>query len=269
MTKKVIILALLANVYTYATPISDQDLDGVPDSMDRCPNTPFLNEVNLHGCTTTILILPDETESDSMTLTLGYGFSTNEDLSKREEQDTAKIQLSYYHNNWSYSLRTGHYAHNEGSGILDTSFKIKKRVELAKNLKLGLGVGIRLPSYDFVGNKTDYTLYSSLRYYPSSSYSIFSGYNHTFIKDEKIVTPLQDTNNFYIGAGEFFTPNFYANISYSYFESKFTNRHASKSLGSTIYYKINKKWFTTLSYRREFDDDLHDSLMLKVGYKLW
>ena len=269
ISKEIVILILLLHTFAYAKTISDQDFDGVPDSIDECPNTPFLNEVNAQGCTTTILTLPNETESDSLTLILGYGFSTNEDLIGREKQNTAKIQINYYHNNWSYSLRSGHYKYNGGNGILDTSFKIKKRIKLTNKLKLGLGIGIKLPTYDFNGNKTDYTLYSSLSYYPTSSLSVFTGFSHTFIQDKKIITPLQDTNNFYIGIGKFFNNHFYINASYTYTKSKFTNEHAAQSVGTTFYYKINKKWFTTLSYSREIDEDLHDSLNFKIGYKIW
>jgi len=268
MTKQILALALL-HVSMHAASINDQDFDGVPDSLDKCPNTPFLNEVNAQGCTTVVLRLPEETESDSLTLTLGYGSSTNEDLVGRERQDTAKLQVSYYHNNWSYSIRTGHYSHSEGNGLLDTSFKIKKRIKLNDDLKLGLGVGVKLPTYDFEGNKADYTLYSSLSYYPTSSLSLFTGASHTFIKDKQIFTPLQDTNSLYFGVGYFFTNDFYANLSYSYSESKFTDEHSARAVGSTLYYKINKKWFATFSYSREFDDDLHDSLNFKIGYKLW
>ena len=268
--KNILALGVLLHTLSYAEPIKDQDFDGVPNSIDQCPNTPFLNEVNAQGCTTKILTLPNETEKDSLTLTLGYGFSTNEDLIGRETQETGKIQLGYYHNNWSYSLRTGYYTHNEDSGLLDTTFKIKKRIILTSSLKLGLGLGIKLPTYDFTGNQTDYTLYSSLNYYPTSSLSLFTGLSHTFVKDEKIITPLQDTNNFYIGAGYFFTDDFYANLSYGYSQSKFTTEHAAKSISSTLYYKINKKWFSTLSYSREIDDeDLHDTLSFKMGYKIW
>ncbi len=269
MTKKLLALGLLASTLSYAQGINDEDFDGVPDSLDQCPHTPFLNQVNAQGCTTTILTLPNETEYDSMTLTLGYGFSTNEDLVGRKQQDTGTVQLSYYHNNWSYSLRSGYYSHNTNSGILDTTFKIRKRIKLTKKLKLGLGMGIKFPTYDFTGNKTDYTLYSSLSYYPTHSLSVFTGLSHTFVQDEKVITPLRDTNNFYIGAGYFFTNKFYANLTFGLSESKFTNEHVTRSLGSTLYYKINKDWFATLSYNREIDEDLHDSLNFKIGYKFW
>ncbi len=258
------------NTYIYAETIKDQDLDGVPDTIDQCPDTPFFNEVNAYGCTTTILTLPEETESDSLIATLGYGLSNNEDLIDRKQQDTGKFQLSYYHDDWSYSLRTGYFKNSQESGMLDTTLKIKKKFKLTPSLKFGLGLGIKLPTYDFKGNETDYIFYSSLNYYPTSSLSLFTGINYTLINDDETDTPLQNTNSFYIGLGYFFTNNFYANFSYNYLKSKFTTEHASNTLSSTLYYKIDEKWFTTLSYSREIaDDDLHDALNFKIGYKIW
>jgi len=268
--KQITTLVLLLNTCTYAASFNDQDFDGVPDSIDQCPDTPFLNEVNAQGCTTAILRLPEETESNNLILTLGYGFSTNEELIDRKRQKTGKVQLSYYHNDWSYSLRTGYYTNNKDHGLLDTTLKIKKRFKLTSALKLGFGFGVKLPTYDFTGNRTDYTIYSSLSYYPTSSLSLFSGLSHTFVKDEKIITPLQDTNSFYIGTGYFFTDSFYTSLSYSYSQSKFSTEDSAKSVSGTLYYKINKKWFTTLSYSREIvDEDLHDSFNFKIGYKIW
>lgn len=269
MTRKLLALLLLVHTATYAETMADQDFDGVPDSTDECPNTPFLNQVNAKGCTTTILRLPEETESESLTLALGHGFSINADLPGRERQNTSKIQLSYYYNDWSYSIRTGYYTHNEDSGILDTSIKIKKRIRLSDDLKLGLGAGVKLPTYDFAGNNTDFTLYSSLSYYPTSSLSVFTGFSHTFVYDDQIITPLQDTNSFYVGLGYFFQNDLYANISYAQTDSKFTDESAAQSIGTTLYYKINKKWFATVSYSHQLDDTLRNALNLKIGYKIW
>ncbi len=268
MTKLWMVL-ITASSISFAQGISDEDFDGVPDAMDQCPHTPFLNEVDAYGCTTTILTLPNEAEYDSMTLTLGYGFSINEDLVGRERQDTGTIQLSYYKNHWSYSLKSGYYSHHTDSGMLDTTLKIKKRITLKKNLKLGLGMGIKLPTYQFTGNRTDYTLYSSLSYYPSRKLSFFGGYSHTFVQDQKVLTPLQDTNSGYVGTGYFFTPSLYANLSLGLSQSKFTNEETAVVIGSTLYYKINKEWFGTLSYSREIDHDRHDSLDFKIGYTFW
>ncbi len=269
MTKKLLTVGIFASTLSYAQGISDKDFDGVPDYRDKCPHTPFLAQVNAQGCTTTILTLPEETEYDSLTLTLSYGFNINENLAGRQKQDITTVQLSYYHNNWSYSLRSGYYSHKTNNGMLDTSFTIKKRIRLTKKLKLGLGVGIKAPTYNFKGNRADYTLYSSLSYYPTRSLSFFSGLSHTFIKDKQIITPLKNTNNFYIGTGYFFTKHLYANVTFGLSESKFTNEHTARSIGTTLYYQINKKWFSTISYTTEIDEDVHNTFNIKVGYKFW
>ena len=269
MMTKLWTIFIIISTMGFSQGITDEDFDGVPDTVDQCPHTPFLNEVNAQGCTTTILTLPSETEYDSMTLVLGYGFSINEDLVGREVQNTGIIQLNYYSNQWSYSMMTRYYSHNTDDGMLDTILKIKKRIVLQKKLRLGLGIGIKLPTYQFTGNRTDYIFYSSLNYYPNRKLSLFGGYSHTFIQDKQLIMPLQDTNSGYIGTGYFFTPSFYANLSLGLSQSKFVDEEVAIIVGSILYYKINTKWFTTLSYSNQIDHDRHDTLNLKLGYKFW
>ena len=45
--KKYIVLILIFITFIYA---KDSDLDGVPDELDKCPNTPFLTLVDKNGC---------------------------------------------------------------------------------------------------------------------------------------------------------------------------------------------------------------------------
>jgi hypothetical protein len=267
---RILLLWLTLHSLSSAQSTIDQDMDGVPDTIDQCIDTPFLDEVDSQGCSTNTLKLPEEKDNDGLDISFGYGFSNNEDLIGRDTQYTTKVQITYYHNTWSYSLRTGYFKTDSDNGMQDTTLKIKRKFKLTKSLKLGLGLGVKLPTYDFIGNKTDYTFYSSLTYYPQSSLSIFTGVSHTFINDEQTITPLRNTNTFYIGTGYYFTSHFYANIAYSYAQSKFTTEHAANSIMSTLFYKINKKWFTTLSYSHEIDDeDLHNSLNIKFGYSIW
>ncbi len=269
MMTKILLLSLTLFTLSNAQSTKDQDMDGVPDDIDQCIDTPFLNEVNDKGCSTSTLIFPEERDNGSLDVSIGYGFSNNEELLDRDTQHTTKFQISYYLNNWSYSLRTGYFTTDDDSGMQDTTLKIKRKFKLTKSLKIGLGVGVKLPTYDFTGNHTDYTLYGSVVYYPKSALSVFAGASHTFINDDEIITPLQDINTFYLGSGYFFTKNFYANIAYSYAESKFTTNHAAHSIISTLLYKINDKWFTTLSYSHEIEDELKNSLNIKFGYSIW
>ena len=130
---------------------TDADFDGVPDRLDACPNTPFLNQVNASGCTTAVLRLPDETEYDSMTATLSTGYENNDDLPGVTKQYKTKFQLNYYHNDWSYSVRNSYRTREESDGLGDTTLKIRKRFRLTPEVRLNLGAGLKLPTYDLCG----------------------------------------------------------------------------------------------------------------------
>ncbi len=270
MKTNLTLLAIMIASQTLASPIQDSDLDGVPDRLDQCPHTPFLNEVNSQGCTTKILTLPQDSYRDSLILSLGYGYFTNEDLKDREKQYITRAQLSYYHDNWSYTFQTGYYTHQQDRGMQDSILKIKKRFSPNKNTKISAGIGIKLPSYNFQGNKTDYTLYSAVTHYTSIKHSYFAGASYTFVQDKPRLTPLQNSYNIYFGSGYFLRDDFYASLSYTLSQSKFSNESYIHTLSSTLYYKINKTFFSTLSYQREIgDEDLHDGLSLKIGVKMW
>ena len=250
--------------------MKDADFDGVSDAVDKCPQTPFLSEVDATGCTVKILTLPSETESKRLQAVLGYGVVTDEDLLGREEQHSSNLKLSYYQNSWAYSFSGGYYQHGENEGSLDTTFKVKKRFTILPKLQLGLGLGLKLPTYDFQGNNTDYAIYGSLNYYPLKSLSLFGHYNHTFIQDEEVSSQLQDSEYLSGGVGYFFTKQLYANIVYAEGNNKFASQHDIKSISSTLYYKMNKKWFSLLYYSEEIDDeDAHNTFNVKLGYKIW
>jgi len=264
---------LLFSLWLTAMPlmaIQDNDFDGVSNTLDECPNTPFLNEVNAKGCSVKILRLPDESESDSLVTTLSYGYNTNEDLVGREKQHNSKLQMSYYKEKWSYAVSTGYFEHTKDKGMLDTLVKVKHYVNVTPKLKLRLGAGLKLPTYDFNGNKTDYILYSSLNYYVTPALSLFTQYNHTFVNDSSDDIPLRNAYTASLGTGYFFTKKLYTNVAYHKGQSKFTNEHDIESLSSSLYYKIDKKWFGTFFYDREInDEDFHETVNFKLGYKWW
>lgn len=295
MIKNMTMLILLGVSTIYAQNNNDTDLDGVPDIIDECPNSPFLSEVNKLGCAVNVLTLPYETDHESLIISLGQGYSTNEDLKDREVQHNTKLKISYYKDNWGYTLQTGYYRHQEDKGAIDTILRIRKRIKISKEFAINIGTGVRLPSYDFEGNKIDELLYGSLYYYPTSSLSMYIGYNYTHIWDDEIKsivpeTPstsmgdtdkdgnekieeyegLQNTHKFYLGVGYFFNKNLYMNLTYSDESSKFVSEHNIRAVSSSLYYKIDEKWFATLYYKREvLDEDKHDNLLFTIGYHIW
>jgi hypothetical protein len=269
MIKKLFLLGGLFLVSIEAQMIQDQDFDGGPDSIDKCQDTPFLHEVDKQGCTTMILTLPFETESESLIMSLGYGYSTNEDLKNRETQRNTNFQLNYYNNNWNYSLHGGYYTHNAHDGLLDTTLRIKKRIKLNTQWILGISAGVQIPTHDYNGNEADYLLSSTIHYYPSNGLSFFAGYAYTYMgdHDEHIeiedkddddeskspdvieegdhlikIERIQNQYRFHLGVGYFITEKVYSNFVYSEKKSKFESEHKSTTLSSTLYYKIDKKW---------------------------
>jgi len=295
MIKQLYLLGGMCLTLSHATSMLDQDFDGVPDAIDQCQDTPFLNEVDATGCTTNILILPFETERESLIFSLGYGFSTNDDLKDRNVQYSGKVKLGYYLNSWGYTLQTGYYKDKGEDGSLDTIVRVQKRIKLHSQLTWSIGTGVRLPNYAFEGNEMDGLLYTSLHYYPTESLSFFTGYSYTYIGDDEakerlsesvqslgedkdkedntekeLYEGLQNTHKFYLGAGYFFTESFYMNLTYSDESNKFISEHHMRAMSTSLYYKINKQWFTTLYYKREIlDEDVHDTLLFSIGYHIW
>ncbi len=279
MMIKLLTFLTLCSAILYADSISDQDMDGVPDTQDKCLDTPFLTEVDSSGCSTKKLFFPQERHSGNLDILLGYGYRFDDDNIERKEQHTLKLQASYVLNNWIYTLRTGYITSRPNRSMTDTTFKVKRRFKPTEKFKFSLGAAVRFPTYDFTGNKTDFTLYSFAVYYPVSKFSIFAGAHYTFINDVPTTEPLQNITSLYIGSGYFFTKSLYLNASYSYSDTKFANYHKIKALSSTLFYQLNDQWFILCSYSHEIDDNhLHisrtlnvdrNSFNVSIGYRLW
>ena len=269
MMIKVFLLSFFCLTLSYANQKIDQDMDGVPDIKDECSHTPFFNEVNDKGCSINKLLPSKKVKRDSLNIGIGYGYANNEELESRTSQHVAKFQVRYRINSWTYSLRTGYYKSDTSNGMQDTAVKIKRKFKINPSLKVSLSFGVKLPTYDFRGNQTDYTLYSSMVYYPISKVSLFGGMNYTFINDEEITTQLQDTNAYYIGSGYSFNKSFYGNLSYSSAKSKFKVNDSSNSIITSFLYRINDKYLVSLSYSHELKDQLSHSLGIKLNYIAW
>jgi len=249
---------------------SDSDMDGVPDKLDQCANTPFFHQVDAKGCSSAILKLPQDS-ANGLYMTLGYGVHHNEDLKEDEErQFTTDVEINYYHNNWNYALRLGYFHSESDEGSKDAQLKIKRTFEVSDKLRLSLGAGVKLPTYGFEGNELDYQVQGSFVYYHSLALSFFGGVGYEWINDEDSINEVQNIASFYLGSGYFFTDDLYANLSYSYKQSKFASQHDIHLLQSTIFYKLSDHYFGTLSYGHQiFDHDLHNSLSINIGYSFW
>jgi len=267
MTKYLYIFLAISVVFISAKNIKDYDMDGVPDSIDVCTHTPFFDKVDRDGCSTKRLILPEDKDNHNLDIILNYGLTHNDDSIDRENLYRTQIELNYYRNSWIYSLKTGYLESKSENDIDDTILNIKRQFQINQKIRLTTGIGLKAPTHDFKGNRVDFNLFENLNYYPTTNLSLFLGGIYGFVNDESNTSSIGNQYSYYFGTGYFISKSLYANISYSSTKSKFIKQHIIHNLSTTIFYQINRKWFSSFSYSNEIlDEDVHNSLDCKIGY---
>jgi len=204
---------------------SDFDLDGVDDTIDRCPNTSMTELVDIHGCT--IKNLESEHHFD---IILGASYSQI-DPTTQEKTDTltTSLQADYYYKNFSLQASTAYFNSESSvssSGQTDSFIGAYYQLHPLNALTLRLGGGLLLPTYDagYDNNNMDYTASASLSYL-FKSMNIFGSYSYTIINDDDanyldvdgnaVTITYQDTNSFNIGAGIYPTARLYTSLAYN------------------------------------------------------
>ena len=265
---------------------TDSDLDGVDDSVDKCPNTPFMDIVDLNGCTKkSLLQSPSSKESHHhFDFIVGASYS-GADYNQLSRSDTAatSLQADYYYKDFSIQLSTSYYYSKESGGITDSGFYdtfagASYRFRVIDTLSLYVGAGVLLPTYDtsLNNNNTDYKASVSFSYY-IGKVNLFGGYSYTLIGDDDVVvydsegTPYnysyQDTDSFNGGIGFYVTNRLYLSASYFAGESIYEGYEKIQSASLYGYYTINKNWFSTVSYARGLSDTATDNyLSIRLGY---
>ena len=279
MNKLFLLGAILAStVTTSLLAYSDLDMDGVEDANDRCPNTPFMDLVDINGCTKKSLASKHHFD---IIIGASYADSDYNTLNKTDTYSSS-LQVDYYYENFSIQASTS-YFDTEGSGysetgLYDSYVGASYQIKPIQNLSLRVGVGALLPTYDssLKNNNTDYTASLSASY-ALGSFNVFAGYNYTNINDDDVVITAsdgtttdviyQDTNGYNGGIGYYVNNATYMSLSYNMVQSIYKNVDDITSASAYIYYGINTHWFTTLSYSYGLSDTASDNYAsLRLGY---
>ncbi len=267
-TKTIFKIILILGTSILPSYAEDLDLDGVPDSIDKCPDTPFTNTVDADGCTVSVLLLPDEKATDTTIAELYYRY-THDEESPNETGNIYTLQLSYYRNDWRFSLKSGMYRFDGKSGSLDTTLKIRKRFRPIRGLRLYPGLSLKLPTYDFEGNKMDIKASISASYSLRHDTTLFGGYSYTLVGDETNTRPLHNTHAGYFGAGYFFSDNVYADISFDASQSKYRDTSTHRSITTSLFYQFSPRLYLTAELTHEFDIPENVAFGISIGYRLW
>ncbi len=257
------------NLYAY----TDNDMDGVEDSIDKCPNTPLMDLADINGCSTKSLVSPHHYD-----VIVGLNYSDSDYRSSDGSLNTTdtlatSLQVDYYYKQLSIQASTSFFKTDgsgySDSGLYDSFLGASYRLDKINDLSISLSAGVILPTYDseLDNNNMDYTSSVSLSY-ALKNLNIFGGYTLTLINDDDVgdIT-YQNTNAFNAGIGHYLNSKVYMSASYSFSDSIYNGLEDIETATVYGYYSIDKDRFATLSYSYGLSDSASNNyLSLRLGF---
>jgi len=222
MGRAVLISVVLVGI---SFAFKDSDLDGVEDSVDRCPDTPILQLVDRFGC-------PIEVKRGTFYVRLGGGFFKDGE----DERTFSLFSLAYSYGGFYASFTTRYYVRDSGVG--DSSLFLGYSRFFGENLYLFPGVRFRK-----YGGGEPALSPSLLVDYLIGDWDLFIQGGYTFRTDPD----LRDTYFFSVGGGYELGEDIYGSLSYDVYESAVGGPDA-ESVSLFVLYNINESLYTTLSY---------------------
>jgi len=230
----------------------DDDMDGVENQDDLCPNTPFFAIVDKRGCTIKKLKVE---EKPSFSISTGY-FYAKDDL----VQKSYFLNLSFFYKNFSG------YIESSKSDIEDISSQDDTVISLSYTYKRLLSytftTGAYLPTDDKKDNKTD-TFYKLKISYAKDRFDTFVSYKKTLMNDPKTT----DTNSYYIGAGYNFTNSLYSWLTLSRTNSIYDKDISLNYSTLNITYDLTNNFYISTSISKGLNSQSIDkSFSFSLGY---
>jgi len=234
--------------------VKDSDLDGVPDNLDKCPNTPFLETVNKYGCSTTQLKKLKK-KNIKFNLNIGYEYD------RYKSYNDSKIiftSISAKKNSIKTSIFYSIKDDSNGYKSNDLIWSIYYYNSSTKNTSIKAGVKMYLPTN--YNKKTDYAFVIKGSYY-------FKKFNISLSEKHKIYgetgTNPKDTITLNIGT---FYKKLYVSP-YVYTEnSAYNSSKWYKYAGLTLFYPITNKIGITIDSSFDMEESQNYTLTGSLGY---
>ena len=264
MLKKALIFIMTASLSLMA--YSDYDMDGVDDAIDKCPNTPFNELVDIEGCT-----IKKAWSKEHLSIMYGIGFS-EADYSIIGNSDTVSqsIQIDYYYDNFSIQANSSYYKSDDDSGLNDSFIGAYYKFSLSNELTLRVGGGAILPTYDTELDNNNMDILASASFsYMLDKTNIFGGYSYTVVNDDDIagIVSYQNTHSYSAGAGIYALDDLYLSGYYTVSDSIYKETADIRTISFYAFYSIDENWFATFSYAHGLSDSVSDnSVSIRLGY---
>lgn len=284
--KNIVTFILLCLFTTTLFAYTDMDMDGVDDSIDKCPNTRLIDLVDINGCTKdTIKISKSAVTNTHFDIVIGASYvGSNFVTTAATDTYSTSVQFDYYYKDFSLQTSTSYYYTTDSSGysekgMNDSFVGVSYRFQPLQALTLRVGMGVLLPTYDTTlnNNNTDY-VGSFNASYNLGKINLFGGYVFTKVNDDDVVVTLQggiqtqsilykDTNAYSSGLGYYLTNKLYVSGAYNQTQSIYKSVKDAKTVSGYSYYSIDQNWFMNLSYAYGLSDSASDHFVsIKLGY---
>ncbi len=242
---------------------SDQDIDGVEDSKDLCPNTPFDIIVDERGCSY------DKKFLGNFTLQIGSDISFNK-LSQRA--NTLNLFANYNYKQWDFSLSSSNYNTTNINTTVDTEddlyFTVGHLFKYNKlNTKVSIGTKFAFMDDDTISRDNDFYASVNFDYFISHKQNVFLYYNYTLSGDSD-TTNYNNFHSFSLGTGYAVTNKWYSALSYNYVESIYNGAKNYKAISWFNYYSLPNDFYISCNYARTLNDSSYDHMLsFNIGVK--
>jgi len=251
--KKIIILGTLI-LLCYGA-VKDSDLDGVPDNLDKCPNTSFLESVDISGCSTTQLKKLNKSKI-KFNLNMGYEYDNYKSyhnsqlvftsLSAKKKKIKTTLFVSMLNNN------------GEKYKLSDVIGSFYYYVDFNRNIGFKMGAKAYFPT-DY-NQKTDYAFLAEASYY-------FKKFIFSLSEKHKIYgeTALRAKDTVTL-EGDIYYKKLYIS-SYIYTEnSAYDSKKWYKYAGAALFYQLNKKISVGIDSSFDIQENKNYTISSSIGY---
>jgi len=242
---KIVLLALLFIGNLDAKIFLDNDLDGVANEDDKCPNSKITDIVNKDGCAVDKVVFKKEKHID---VSIGFG----QDKIDNSWQNSKNLSLAYYYGDSNFYLNLSKYSSDNSTELTVAYYHYINSL----NYTITLGAGVYIPIDSSSSDKTDYFLSAKYTYFFNSSL-LSAEYQHTFTKD----TDTQDTNSLTVEYGYLISKKLYMALSYNY-----NDEDDSQAIGLYTNYHINNNWYISTNLEKELNNSSKLSYSITLGY---
>jgi predicted porin len=248
------ILIIYTGILSASTQYVDYDLDGVDDSIDLCPNTPFDVLVDAHGCNIEKKALPGK-------LLIQAGVNRHTDA-VYENTTLLNFFADYSYQNWDISLSSATYNTSNLTTIVDAEDDLFLTVGYTfhkEGLTTKIMGGTKFASMEDSGTDRDNDWYAAvnLDYTLNNKVNLFGYYSYTISGDSSTI----DYKNFHtvsVGAGYSITPLWYSSLSYNYASVYYSGGESYQSLSWFNAYMLTKSVYISLNYAYGLNDTSYD-----------